>query len=428
MKRKASVKVFIVLLAVLLLLVASVPSLKAYSEPPQPQWSRTYSRSVNYSVNGYPVEVGGDEGYSVVQTSDGGFAVVADINDHHYEPHSGGVNNHTTFVIKTDSMGNVEWEKGYLLSSPRSIFQTKDSGFAIGGSRFILKLDANGNKQWSKDFLNSYFFTAIQARDGGYALSGFVDSTDDIIAEIIKIDADGNLLWNTTYRESSGYGYSRALSVVETEEGDFAVAGDQETAWFAIVDAEGNLKISQVFPELDGALTSIAETDDGGFVLVGGNQIGGINMPSKGIIAKVDSQGNLLWSHAYNNPPTVGFWFLSVAQTGDDGYIAAGGYSSALFKTDALGELQWYFSSSNDVSDVLGTTNSVIVTDDGGFAVVGSKSNNVWLAKFAPESLNPSNTNGTAPPFSATVLIAVVIIVAVVVAGLGLLIYLIKRK
>ncbi|MEM4734048.1 MAG: hypothetical protein QXD70_05930, partial [Candidatus Bathyarchaeia archaeon] len=378
-KAEPKLTLFIIFLAAFLL-VGAGPSLKAYSKTPQPQWSRIYPRSVNYSVNGYPVTVGGDEGRSVVQTTDGGFAIVADINDHHYEPHTGGVDNHTTLVIKTDSTGNMEWEKGYLLSYPRSIFETEDSGFGICGNKFILKLDANGNEQWSKNFPNSYFFTAIQASDRVYVLSGITDSNYDNIANIIKIDVNGNLLWNKTYRESSDYAYSSALSIVETEQGDFAVAGQQGSAWFGVVDAEGNLKVSKVFPELDGAFTSIAETDDGCFVLVGGNQIGGINMPSKGIIAKVDSQGNLLWSHTYNNPPNVGFWFLSVAQTTDGGYVTSG-YSSALFKTDGYGDLQWYLSSSNDVSDVLGTTNSVIATEDGGFAVVGSKSNSVWLAK-----------------------------------------------
>jgi len=424
--KKAELKLTVITtLLITFLLVSAIPSLKANSETPQPQWSRTCPRSVNYSVNGYPVDVGGDEGLSVVQTTDGGFAVVADINDHHYEPHTGGVDNHTTLVIKTDSVGNTEWEKEYSLSYPRAIFQTEDSGFAISGNRFILKLDANGNEQWSKKFFNSYFFTAIQASDGGYVLSGITDSTDDNVANIIKIDADGNMLWNKTYRESSDYSYSRALSIVETEQGDLTVAGQQGSAWFGVVDAEGNLKISQIFPEIDGAFTSIIETDDGGFVLVGGNQIGGINMPSKGIIAKVDSQGKLLWSHTYNNPPNVGFWFLSVAQTGDGGYIASG-YSSALFKTDTYGDLQWYFSSSNDVSDVLGTANSVIATEDGGFTVVGSKNNEVWLAKFAPES--NASPDGSAPIPTAWVVATLLVVVIVAVAGLGILVYLIKRK
>ena len=411
------------LVAVLIMPIVSFASSTAVSEAPQPQWSKTYPRSVNYSVNGYSVDVWGDEGLSVAQTTDGGFAIVADINDHHYEPHTGGVDNHTTLVIKTDSLGNVMWEKGYLLSHPRAIFQIEDSGLVIGGNEFILKLDAEGNEQWSKNF-SSYFFAAIQARDGGYVLAGITDaySVDDNIASIIKIGADGNLLWNKTYRESPSW--SRACSIVETNEGDFAVAGEQGGAWFGVIDSEGNLKVSQKYPELEGTFSSIVGTEDGGFVLVGGNQIGGINMPSQGIIAKVDSQGRMLWNRTYNNPPIIGFWFSSVAQTGDGGYIAVG-YSSALFKTDAFGDLQWYFSSSTDVSDVLGTTNFVIATEDGGFAVVGSKKDGVWFAKFAPESGSSPNESSS---LLVPLIVAVLVLAIAVVVVTALLVYFKKRK
>jgi hypothetical protein len=72
----------------------------------------------------------------VIQTSDGGFVVLASITDHHYEPHTRGVNNYSTLVIQTDSTGDVEWEKGYLLPY-RAIFQTGDSGFILFGDGII---------------------------------------------------------------------------------------------------------------------------------------------------------------------------------------------------------------------------------------------------------------------------------------------------
>lgn len=419
--RKPVLVALVPLSMIALLLSASFPSADAASEAPLPQWSGTFPRSVGYTVNGYPVYVGGDEGLSVAQTMDGGFAVVAGINDHHYEPHTCGVDNHTSLVIRTDSLGNVAWQKGYLeFSYPRSIVQTDDLGFVVGGNKFVFKLDAEGNVQWSRNF-SSYLFSVIQARDGDYVLAGVTDSysIDDNVANIVKIDADGNLLWNKTYKESPSW--SRASAIVETDEGDLAIAGEQGSAWFALVDSAGNLKTSQKFPELEGTFSSIAKTKDDGFVLVGGNQIGGINNPSQGIIAKVDSQGKMVWNHSYNNPPNVGFWFLSVAQTAEGGYIAAG-YSSALFKTDALGNLQWYFSSTIDISDVLGNTNSVISTRDGGFAVVGSKKDNVWLAKFASEST-------VLDVLSSEVLItAFVVIAATAVVTVATLVYLKKRK
>ena len=111
-----------ILLLTSLVLLFYVSSSNAVIEPLLPLWSRTYPRSVNYTVNGYSVSVGGDEGLSVIQTVDGGYAIIADVNDHHYEPHTGGVDNHTSLVIKTDSLGNMEWEKGYsTLTGPLDI-------------------------------------------------------------------------------------------------------------------------------------------------------------------------------------------------------------------------------------------------------------------------------------------------------------------
>jgi hypothetical protein len=162
---------------------------------------------------------------------------------------------------------------------------------------------------------------------------------------------------------------------------------------------------------------AFASTDDGGYILAGGDG-------SNAWLVKTAAQGNLRWSRSY-----TGRTFVSVAQTVDGGYVAAEG--NKLFKTNAPGEVQW------DTGDLLSDKGlySVIVTEDGGYAVAGGSGYNVWLAKFAPESdvppptseKPPSPTNVTPPPFWATVIVAV-IVVAVFAAGLGLLIYLLKRK
>jgi len=68
----------------------------------------------------------------------------------------------------------------------------------------------------------------------------------------------------------------------------------------------------------------------------------------------------------------------------------------------------------------------VIATEDGGFTVVGSKNNEVWLAKFAPES--NASPDGSAPIPTAWVVATLLVVVIVAVAGLGILVYLIKRK
>ena len=122
---------------IILLLVASVPPLKAVSEEPQLEWSKTY---------------GTYEGYSVIQTTDGGYAV-SGVNAT-YGLH--GYNQFLPTLVKTDSSGEMQWKKTYgtefgVSYAAKSIVQTTDSGYVLSGyGGWILKLDAEGNVQWNK--------------------------------------------------------------------------------------------------------------------------------------------------------------------------------------------------------------------------------------------------------------------------------------
>jgi hypothetical protein len=93
------------------------------------------------------------------------------------------------WVIKIDSIGNLQWQK-LLSGSAESIIQTLDGGFLISGSvtpndsnaylsyidyYWMIKLDSNHNFQWhSCDGSNNggYCNSAIQTSDGRFAFLG----------------------------------------------------------------------------------------------------------------------------------------------------------------------------------------------------------------------------------------------------------------
>ena len=412
------------------MLVASIPSLKANAEFPQQQWSKTYPRNPNYSVYGHPVSAQ-DNGCFVTQTSDGGYAIFAELDDHHYEPHSGGIDNRTSMVIKTSSSGEVHWEKGNtLITSPNSISQTYDSGFILSGSSQLLKLNAEGNMEWNNTFKGpidiwgqqTYYSigSVVQTADRGYVCAGLIPDYDSI-ALLFKTDENGNLLWNKTFPASSGWASISAL--VETDDGGYAVAGYRDGAWLAETDSGGNLKQSQNYSELGGHFNSMAVTKDNGLILAGGTWTGGEDNQGLGLFVKLDAQRKMQWHQTYNNPPLSGGYqgraFVSVAQTGDGGYIAV--CRDALVKAYMSGSVQW---TALDFDAGLGDIASVTATEDGGFIVVGSLNDKVWLAKFAPESNTSPDDSETIP----TSWIVAILIMAVIVIGLGLVVYLIKRK
>jgi len=178
-------------LSIMLLFVGSVG---ASSE----MWSQTYG--------GIEVETA----YSLVETSDGGFAL------------AGG-----SLLVKTDSHGNMEWNKR-IGGSIRSLIETSDGGYAYstGGSCQLVKTDANGNIQWNRTYKESAGFYSlhelVETSDGGYALAGcggFIMTG----FWLVKTDEYGNMEWDRGYGE---YGTSTANSLVETSDGGYALAGD----------------------------------------------------------------------------------------------------------------------------------------------------------------------------------------------------------
>ena len=155
------------------------------------QWSRT--------VGG----TGGGDANSIVQTTDGGYAVAG------YDL-SFGAGLYDMYIVKLDGNGTLQWSKtvgGTQFDNAQSIIQTTDGGFAVAGytesfgaggyDMYIVKLNASGTLQWSRTIGGAYLDGGnfiIQTTDGGYVVAGRTSSFgaggDDMY--VVKIDASGN--------------------------------------------------------------------------------------------------------------------------------------------------------------------------------------------------------------------------------------------
>jgi hypothetical protein len=125
-----------------------------------------------------------DLGWSVQQTTDGGY-IVTGLNG------SNGTSGGGTYLIKTDSSGNLAWEKTFSGWMGWSVQQTTDSGYIIAGSteaivadRYdvcLIKTDTSGNVVWENTFGCSdgdpgFGWSVQQTTDGGYIMVGSTDS------------------------------------------------------------------------------------------------------------------------------------------------------------------------------------------------------------------------------------------------------------
>ncbi len=141
----------------------------------------------------------------------------------------------TTHLAKTDQAGNILWEKAYenqLGYRPRYLLGTSDGGFMLVGaqylqdgsaSAFALKTDSLGNLVWNKTYgENSGFRVALSADEGFIFAGGVYDSSQHYFARLIRTDAVGTVDWQTSY---SGKGNSYVYSLIQTGDNGYALTG-----------------------------------------------------------------------------------------------------------------------------------------------------------------------------------------------------------
>ncbi|MFX0184496.1 MAG: hypothetical protein ACFE95_15545 [Candidatus Hodarchaeota archaeon] len=237
-----------------------------------------------------------NEGHAVIQTVDGGFALVGDIDN------SFGARD--IWLVKTDANGVMLWNQKYGSSTSevgRSVIQTVDGGFALVGISYkwddmwLVKTDANGVMLWNQTYGGTEYdkgHAVIQTVDGGFALAGSTCSDDKgYDMYLVKTDANGVTLWNQTY---GGTNSDWAFDLVQTADGGFALVGFTESygaggsdMYLVKTDPNGVMLWNQTYggTEFDEG-RAVIQTFDGGFALAGVTSSFG----TEGIVRDFDKQ------------------------------------------------------------------------------------------------------------------------------------------
>lgn len=141
-------------------------------------------------------------GYAIVITPDGGFAVAGSTETY-------GAGNQDAWLIKTDSLGNLEWARSYGGPDNEegySLVQMNDLGFLIAGhtrsfgagqqDAYVIRTDYQGNIKWSKTFggeFNEIAEDVIKGLKDSFVIAGSTNSfgmgSSDLY--VLKLDSLG---------------------------------------------------------------------------------------------------------------------------------------------------------------------------------------------------------------------------------------------
>ena len=143
-----------------------------------------------------------------------------------------------TYIVKTDSIGNIEWDSEYSSGTTLKIIQSKDSNFfyftstnkiskinnsgyivwvknfsGIGsdlfeysaeelylsggsnGQMLLVKIDSSGNYVWQKNYFGGGCQSMCLSKDNNILLTGFKDTLSQYNIMVVKTDLKGNQIF-----------------------------------------------------------------------------------------------------------------------------------------------------------------------------------------------------------------------------------------
>jgi predicted secreted protein len=281
-------------------------------------WTQTYDRDEIWESEMDFIDKTEEGAHSLVATSDGGYALAG-------YTRSFGAGGSDFWLVKTDSAGNVEWNQTYGgegIDEAASLVETSDGGYAMigtttsfgaGGSDFwLVKTDSAGNVEWNQTYGGEkweFASSLVETSDGGYAMIGTTTSfgvDDSVDCWLVKTNATGDMEWHQTYGSPF---YDVPRSVVETSDGGYALAGtwgklnsywpsepekDVHTAAFCLIKTDGFGNVEWNMTYGGGAIDeaySLVETSDGGYAIAGVTTSFGANVTEDFWLVKTDENG-----------------------------------------------------------------------------------------------------------------------------------------
>lgn len=220
----------------------------------------------------------------------------------------------------------------------------------------------------------------LSTENGEIILVGRTDSySQDMNVNIIKLDEQGNIIWDRTY---GGNETEEATEIIAVKSGGFLVVGysdsysknDHENdIWLLKINTNGEKEWEKAIqtPDAIDEARGVVETPDGSFIIVGNttNITGGT---TKAIMLKVSKVGELIWQKIFEGE---GSRQANAIVRNATGYTVVGSaeipkkrWDMWLFTTDNEGNILWqrnYGGSDNEMG------NALLRNTDNGYALAG---------------------------------------------------------
>ncbi len=328
---------------------------------------------------------GNERFFNVIATADSGFFFIGETDSYQsgdvtgkYPDTCAHCYNPNVWMVKTNSMGAILWEKsigGSKSEYLRSLVQTPDGGFAfIGVSNstdgdltginpvqdvWFVRINDTGKVLWQKTYGGSKLESPIELKktlDNGFIFTSIADSDDGDVNDrqagrdiwIVKLDSTGTMQWNKTY--GGGKDDQGGASVIESIDGGYLfvshpVSSDGDITankggtdiWMVRLNDTGKILWEKSFGGTGNeGFKRVIQTPDSGFV------VAAMTASSNGDVTK--NNGPYDWWILKANKSGAKVWQMSIGSTGNewpsDIILARDGYVIAGYSAGADGDMQ----------------------------------------------------------------------------------------
>lgn len=267
--------------------------------------------------------------------------------------------NYDVLLVKTNASGDTIWTKTYGSTDEdygQHIIRTSDGnilmsaityGFGAGSfcDIYLIKVDTDGNVLWETSYANpdqEWAFHLMETQNGEYLVTGTEEDPGDSGRSLLllKVSASGQQLWSKKIGPIWKWGFS----AIETASGDLVICGQQYVPWSVTqvmlvkTDHLGNVIWEKEYGEdtKSEKSYSVKQNPDGTFTICGSVSTGN---GEKIILIKADDNGNQLWFKKFND--YNGGIALNLLKDGNDN-ILTGNRNGGMFltRTDGDGNYQ----------------------------------------------------------------------------------------
>lgn len=171
-------------------------------------------------------------------------------------------------VVKTDSLGNIEWDSIYNTRINTRIVQAQDSTYYFTGSEHITKIERFGRMIWNRSFPH------IGADVFMYSVNDiYLSGGDGVMMYLTKIDSSGSNVWQKNYYPGS----NGAFACLSKDNHILMVGFGDTLGMFTLIVVKTDLNGKEIFRKRINSFignyymlpATVISTNDSGFMFTG---------------------------------------------------------------------------------------------------------------------------------------------------------------